>query len=194
LRTAPDLLRFAQCNSGACTGLGGVRWDVGPRDFEEPGPEVIYGRTSPSIVLLHDDRGEPAPTAEAVDEVLDESAAGGRHRLHLLAADRTTVTLTGERRTARSRIDGLTLYRSRSWTATIAVVASTTKDRNAMTNTLRRIRVALSDLVAEDRPAFKRLDASPARYDDGAWLRSRRWFAASEEDPRSRVLLLRSLR
>jgi hypothetical protein len=43
-----------------------------------------------------------------------------------------------------------------------------------MTNTLRRIRVALSDLVAEGRPAFKRLDASPARYDDGAWLRSRR--------------------
>ena len=43
-----------------------------------------------------------------------------------------------------------------------------------MTSTLRRIRVALSDLVAEDRPEFKRLDASPVRYDDGAWLQSRR--------------------
>jgi hypothetical protein len=36
--------------------------------------------------------------------------------------------------------------------------------------TLTRIRRALSNLVAEDRPGFKRLDASAARYDDGAWL------------------------
>jgi hypothetical protein len=36
--------------------------------------------------------------------------------------------------------------------------------------TLARIRRALSNLVAEDRPGFKRLDASAARYDDGAWL------------------------
>jgi hypothetical protein len=35
---------------------------------------------------------------------------------------------------------------------------------------LRRIRRALSSVVAEDRPAFKRIDASPARYDDGSWL------------------------
>jgi hypothetical protein len=35
---------------------------------------------------------------------------------------------------------------------------------------LTRLRRALSALVAEDRPGFKRLDASPARYDDGAWL------------------------
>jgi hypothetical protein len=39
-----------------------------------------------------------------------------------------------------------------------------------MPSTLRRLRQALADLVAEDRPGFKRLDASPARYDDGAWL------------------------
>jgi hypothetical protein len=35
---------------------------------------------------------------------------------------------------------------------------------------LRRIRSALSSVVAEDRPAFKRIDASPAKYDDGSWL------------------------
>ncbi len=35
---------------------------------------------------------------------------------------------------------------------------------------LRRIRRALSSAVAEDRPAFKRIDASPAQYDDGSWL------------------------
>jgi hypothetical protein len=41
-----------------------------------------------------------------------------------------------------------------------------------MTTTLRRFRTALSGLVAEDRPAFKRVDAvSRARYDDGSWLR-----------------------
>ena len=39
-----------------------------------------------------------------------------------------------------------------------------------MTNMLRRLRTTLSDLVAEDRPAFKRIDASVARSDDGAWL------------------------
>jgi hypothetical protein len=43
-----------------------------------------------------------------------------------------------------------------------------------MTSKIRRIRVALSDLVAEDRPNFKRLEASPVRYDDGAWLEPRR--------------------
>ena len=37
---------------------------------------------------------------------------------------------------------------------------------------LRRIRLALSELVAEDRDGFKRVDASPALYDDGRWLRS----------------------
>ena len=41
-----------------------------------------------------------------------------------------------------------------------------------MNRTFRRVRVALSGLVAEDRPAFKRVDASPARYDDGSWLKS----------------------
>jgi hypothetical protein len=40
-----------------------------------------------------------------------------------------------------------------------------------MFQTVRRIRHALSDLVPEDRPAFKRIDVSPAKPDDGAWLR-----------------------
>lgn len=39
-----------------------------------------------------------------------------------------------------------------------------------MTDMLRRFRRAVTVLGAEDRPAFKRVDASPARYDDGAWL------------------------
>jgi hypothetical protein len=43
-----------------------------------------------------------------------------------------------------------------------------------MTDTLRRLRLALSGLVAEDRPSFKRLDVSPVRYDDGSWLEPRR--------------------
>jgi hypothetical protein len=43
-----------------------------------------------------------------------------------------------------------------------------------MTKTITRVRRALSGLVAEDRPSFKRIDASPARYDDGAWLNSTR--------------------
>jgi hypothetical protein len=43
-----------------------------------------------------------------------------------------------------------------------------------MTLALRRVRGALTGLVAEDRPSFKRLDASPARYDDGSWLQARR--------------------
>jgi hypothetical protein len=41
-----------------------------------------------------------------------------------------------------------------------------------MTNTIRRFCVALSQVVAEDRPDFKRIDVSPALYDDGAWLES----------------------
>jgi hypothetical protein len=28
----------------------------------------------------------------------------------------------------------------------------------------------IAALVAEDRPAFKRIDASPVVFDDGAWL------------------------
>jgi hypothetical protein len=35
---------------------------------------------------------------------------------------------------------------------------------------IHRIRLALSDLVAEDRPGFKRVDASPALSDDGRWF------------------------
>jgi hypothetical protein len=41
-----------------------------------------------------------------------------------------------------------------------------------MSNAFRRLRIAFAGLVAEDRPGFKRLDASPARPDDGAWLKT----------------------
>ena len=40
-----------------------------------------------------------------------------------------------------------------------------------MTSTINRIRRAVATLAVEDRPTFKSVDASPARYDDGAWLR-----------------------
>jgi hypothetical protein len=43
-----------------------------------------------------------------------------------------------------------------------------------MRNPLRSLSTALSGLVAEDRAGFKRIDASPARYDDGSWLTPRR--------------------
>jgi hypothetical protein len=43
-----------------------------------------------------------------------------------------------------------------------------------MSRKLDRIRHALSDLVAEDRREFKRIDASPALFDDGAWLKPRK--------------------
>jgi hypothetical protein len=39
-------------------------------------------------------------------------------------------------------------------------------------STLNRIRRTLSSLAAESRPEFKRIDASRARYDDGAWLKN----------------------
>jgi hypothetical protein len=38
---------------------------------------------------------------------------------------------------------------------------------------IRRLRNAVAGLVAEDRTGFKRIDASSARYDDGAWLSPR---------------------
>ena len=41
----------------------------------------------------------------------------------------------------------------------------------AMT-TISRLRRTLSSLAAETRPEFKRVDASRARYDDGAWLKN----------------------
>ena len=43
-----------------------------------------------------------------------------------------------------------------------------------MTSTLRRLRTALVLLGAEDRPNFKRIDASPAVYDAGSWLTEKR--------------------
>jgi hypothetical protein len=39
-------------------------------------------------------------------------------------------------------------------------------------STFKRIRRTLASLPAESRPEFKRIDVSPARYDDGAWLKS----------------------
>jgi hypothetical protein len=43
--------------------------------------------------------------------------------------------------------------------------------------TLNSLRRAFSGLIAEDRPGFKRIDASPARSDDAAWLTQRRYNA-----------------
>ena len=43
-----------------------------------------------------------------------------------------------------------------------------------MTSSLRRFGRAFAGLVAEDRPDFKRIDVSPAAYDDGSWLEPRR--------------------
>jgi hypothetical protein len=40
-----------------------------------------------------------------------------------------------------------------------------------MNSTLRRLSRTLSGLVAEDRPGFKSIDRSPARPDDGKWLK-----------------------
>jgi hypothetical protein len=39
-----------------------------------------------------------------------------------------------------------------------------------MTEMLRRLRRAVVVLGNEDRPEFKKVDASPALYDDGSWL------------------------
>jgi hypothetical protein len=39
-----------------------------------------------------------------------------------------------------------------------------------MTNALRRLRTVVSQLGTDSRPEFKRVDASPALYDDGSWL------------------------
>jgi hypothetical protein len=40
-----------------------------------------------------------------------------------------------------------------------------------MNRSLRTLRRTIASLPADDRPAFKRIDASPARYDDGSWLK-----------------------
>jgi hypothetical protein len=48
------------------------------------------------------------------------------------------------------------------------------RDWKAMTDMLRRLRRAVAGLAAEDRPEFKRIDASPAKWDDGSWLTPRR--------------------
>jgi hypothetical protein len=59
----------------------------------------------------------------------------------------------------------------------VSVIASAPTNRNTVSNSPRRgrrLRNALSGLIAEDRPDFKRIDVSPARYDDGSWLEPRR--------------------
>lgn len=43
-----------------------------------------------------------------------------------------------------------------------------------MRQLLRQIRHAVAGAVAEDRPDFKRIDASPVVFDDGAWLATSR--------------------
>jgi hypothetical protein len=43
-------------------------------------------------------------------------------------------------------------------------------DHTHMTNALRRFRNAVTNLGSDSRPEFKRVDASPALYDDGSWL------------------------
>jgi peptidoglycan/xylan/chitin deacetylase (PgdA/CDA1 family) len=63
-------------------GCATVGWDVDPRDHEEPGAATIRGRVLAavrpgSIVLLHDDRPELAPTAEALDGILAELRGRG---------------------------------------------------------------------------------------------------------------------
>ena len=39
-----------------------------------------------------------------------------------------------------------------------------------MSNAFTRLRRAVATLAVEDRPNFKRVDASRAVYDDGSWL------------------------
>jgi peptidoglycan-N-acetylglucosamine deacetylase len=63
-------------------GLLTVTWDVDPRDFAEPGAEVIRSRVAAavrpgSIVLLHDDRPGLAATALALEGILDDLAERG---------------------------------------------------------------------------------------------------------------------
>jgi hypothetical protein len=45
-------------------------------------------------------------------------------------------------------------------------------EETAMTTFLRRVRRSASHLVADSRREFKSIDASRAKYDDGAWLTS----------------------
>jgi hypothetical protein len=44
------------------------------------------------------------------------------------------------------------------------------RSASAMHKLFSRVRRVVSDLPAEDRPNFKRVDASSAAYDDGSWL------------------------
>jgi hypothetical protein len=59
-------------------------------------------------------------------------------------------------------------------TVSVVVAYRPLENGIAMFQTVRRIYHAVADLAPEDRPAFKRIDASPAKPDDGAWLRQGR--------------------
>jgi hypothetical protein len=48
--------------------------------------------------------------------------------------------------------------------------AAPDRDNMHMSTFLRRLRDTVNQLGAESRPDFKRIDASPALYDDGSWL------------------------
>ena len=50
-------------------------------------------------------------------------------------------------------------------------MATTARCDSACMTKFSRLRSAVSGLVAEDRPHFKRIDVSKARYDDGSWLK-----------------------
>jgi peptidoglycan/xylan/chitin deacetylase (PgdA/CDA1 family) len=68
--------------AASALGLVTVTWDVDPRDFDEPGADAIRSRVAAavrpgSIVLLHDDRPGLAPTAAALDGILDDLAERG---------------------------------------------------------------------------------------------------------------------
>src|SRR4051794_29333380 len=49
------------------------------------------------------------------------------------------------------------------------LVRTTAQEDRTMTRKLHSLRRVLSDLVAEDRAGFRRVDASAVQYDDGSW-------------------------
>jgi peptidoglycan-N-acetylglucosamine deacetylase len=94
----------------ALHGLTTILWDVDPRDHEEPGAEAIAARTLAvlrpgSIVLLHDDRAELLPSAEAVDAVLRALPRRGLRAVtvsELLCLSGSPPTCPGGARTSRA--------------------------------------------------------------------------------------------
>jgi hypothetical protein len=111
------------------------------------------------VRLLAGSRGAPVvpDVAEAIDEPDDSHRATAPSQRRVVPLLTRTVYRPIAHRVAPCCLDALR-----------AIIDIT------MNSTFRRLRTALSDLVAEDRPAYKRIDASPARYDDGSWLEPRR--------------------